>query len=314
MGNCSFTQAVEDFLTYCTVKELSRRTIEFYRANLRIFADWMRSNGMEDTINLSVQDIRRFQLYLRERKNLRGEPISPQRVNGYLRTLKALYSFLMSEGIASFNPMARVPLAKEPQKIVETFKPTDVEKILAAIPRNTKLGRRDYCMILVLYDTGVRLSELLGIKVGNIDFREGYIKVTGKGNKERKVPIGKQTKKILFEYVRREGKSADDFLFTSVRGGPLSLTGADRRICDAAKNAGIDLPRISAHTWRHTFAKEFLKAGGDIASLRVIGGWSTLDMPHRYANWTETEAKLKHAECGLVDRLARHNNRERGKE
>jgi integrase/recombinase XerC/integrase/recombinase XerD len=162
-----------------------------------------------------------------------------------------------------------------------------------------------YAIVLVLLDTGIRASELCTLTMENTFLTEGFLKVRGKGNKERMVPFGALTKKALLKYLhsyRPEAQSDDQReLFLSIEGTPLSYNGLALLIRRLGSNS--DVPRLHPRLFRHTFAVRYLMNGGDIMTLRLILGHTTLEVTQLYMHLAEAHIQVQHHKFSPVDRL-----------
>lgn len=180
---------------------------------LRIFLQYLHEGGHStEADELSTETIRAFVVYLQQtvradehnpRKPTRSEGLSPQTVQGYARVIKAFFSWANREGFIDENPASRVKIPRAPQTIVPTLNESQVRRFLSVIDRSKPIGFRDYCMVLTLPDTGIRLSELVGLQLPDLDLEEGHFRVMGKGSKERMVPIGASLQKALWKYINR---------------------------------------------------------------------------------------------------------------
>jgi integrase/recombinase XerC/integrase/recombinase XerD len=168
--------------------------------------------------------------------------------------------------------------------MIEILSDDEIGRIVQSINPDSFLGARLYAIVLVLLDTGIRASELCTLTMDNTFLTEGFLKVRGKGNKERMVPFGALTKKALLKYLhsyRPEAQSDDQReLFLSIEGTPLSYNGLALLIRRLGSNS--DVPRLHPHLFRHTFAVRYLMNGGDIMTLRLILGHTTLEVTQMY--------------------------------
>jgi integrase/recombinase XerC/integrase/recombinase XerD len=189
--------------------------------------------------------------------------------------------------------------------MIEILSDREIARIIQHINPNCFLGARLYLMVLLLLDTGIRASELCTLTLDNTFIEENYIKVTGKGNKERIVPFGATTKKALIRYAttwRPEPVHSDvNELILSVEGRPLSYSGLSHALKRLGQRAGV--PRLHAHLFRHTFAVRYLMNGGDVMTLRLMLGHTTLDVTQMYMHLAEAHVKVQHSRFSPVDRL-----------
>ena len=300
----------------------SQNTIDWYASNLRRFLKFLRDRKLPDEVqDIGVAEARSFifylqnevtrwesSLYTREKKRL-----SPFSVQGYARTIKAFWSWLAAEGYISNNPMEKMKIPRVPQKVIATFTPEQIKKMVVCLDLNKTSEFRNYTIILLFLDTGIRISELTNIKLENVDFKQSCLLVRGKGNKERIVPFGTQVRRILWRYIssyRVEPQSSEDaFLLLTNSGKPLRRNAVRLMLMRLGIKAGISGVRCSAHTFRHTFAKQYLMQGGDIFSLQRILGHSSLEMVKVYVNLASSDVAQQHRKFSPVDNVVLAKNR-----
>jgi len=200
--------------------------------------------------------------------------------------------------------------------MIEILADREIDSIFSCINPKCFLRARQYTIVLLLLDTGIRASELCGLTLDNTDIDNGTIKVMGKGRKERIVPFASGTKKALLRYVTtwrpEPAYEGIDNLFLSIRGTPLSYNGLRHVITRIGHRAGI--PRLHPHLFRHTFAVKYLINGGDVMTLRLILGHATLEVTRTYVHLAEAHVQVQHHRFSPVDRiLARGRLRRRRK-
>ena len=294
----------------------SQRTIDWYASNLIRFLKYLRNRQLPDSVkDIGVPEVRSFIFYLQnEVTRWESSPhtkdvkrLSPFSVQGYARTIKAFWSWLMAEGYISNNPMGRLKIPKVPRKVIATFSPEQLKKMINQLDLNKPRTFRDYTIILLLLDTGIRLSELANLRIEDVDFKQSCLLVTGKGSKERIVPIGTQVRRHLWRYVsafRPEPYlSENNNLFLTAGGNPLKRGAIRLMISRLGVRTGISGVRCSAHTFRHTFAKQYLMQGGDIFSLQMILGHSSLEMVKVYVNLAMSDVSKQHRKYSPVDNM-----------
>ena len=306
---------------FCATKQTegkSPKSISWYKSNLTRFADFA-SNGAEATLpELNLHTARAFVASLQEKKvkyddnPLRpqeNQGLSPSTIHGYVRTLKTFGSWLVEEGFSGTNPYKRLKAPKVPQTMIEVLSEGELGQLLKAINPTCFLGSRLYVIVLLLLDTGIRASELCGLTLENTFVNDGYIKVFGKGGKERIVPFGNTTKKALIRYLHTfRPEPEDDWvgnLVLSTTGRALTTTGLYKAIERLGKRAGV--PRVHPHLFRHTFAVRYLMNGGDLMTLKLMLGHSTLEVTQMYLHLAQSHIEVQHHKFSPVDRLiSRH--------
>jgi len=220
------------------------------------------------------------------------QPLRPISQRDYFQNLKIMFKWFEGEGLVVSSPLARV----QPQVVrasqVQPFAPEQVAALLRAA-RKSCHPRRDYAILMVLLDTGLRAMELCGLRVRDIDLQAGCVSVTGKGNKRRTVFFGEATAKALRQHLRSEARLSDDWVFLSDRGihtgRPLKPNGLLQLMERLGRSAGIQAVRCSPHTCRHTYAVSFLRAGGSAFTLRESLGHTTLTMTSKYVVVAEAD-------------------------
>jgi site-specific recombinase XerD len=228
----------------------------------------------------------------------------PNTLKAYHRVLDAFFHWLVEEERLAETPMKRVPKPKLPQEQVKPLTPEELVRLLSQPDHATFTGVRDVALIAFLADTGLRISEAIGIRLGDIEAKARSITVMGKGGKGRTVFYGEGTGALLDAYLRRRGEvEAADLLFVSSLGEPLCRFSLSKRIGAYARKAGIDGKRVSAHTLRHTFSVSWLLNGGDAFSLQRLLGHSTPAMTSRYVNFATGDLARMHRTVSSVDRL-----------
>lgn len=288
-------RGIEEFLLHREIKNCSPRTLRWYADKLKHISSCLPA----DLIDATPQTLRQLV------KLLMGKTIKVNTINGYIRTLKAFFRFLHTEGLLPTNPAANLSLQKQPRVIINTFTPEQLRALLAQCDKKEFVGQRNYCMLLLMMDTGVRENEVITAKHENLDLQRGSLKVFGKGAKERAVPFGMRLRRELHRYHLHLTRVLPDatHLFPSRFGTPLLPTTISHIIAKLGKKANIKGVRLSAHTFRHTFAKQYILAGGDAFSLQQILGHTTLEMVRNYVNLYSDEVRKQHLRFSPGDRL-----------
>jgi site-specific recombinase XerD len=290
----------------------SLRTVQFYRDNLKRFLWYTEQQKWSDDVRLLTEwQIREFLGYVANATNRWGltgngsetssRKASHTTVHHYYVTLDCMFTWIVAQGFLKISPTERIKVARPKMKVIQPYTVDEINKMLAVCDRdyehNAKfLGSRNKALVLVLLDSGVRLSELTGMKVGGIDTTNGHVKVTGKGNKERVVRIGKIAQKALWRYLMHRPDNGCYQLWLGEEGKPLRNVGVQNSIQRLKKRAGINGDG-SVHRFRHTFALNFLRVDKNVFNLQYLLGHSDLDMVRRYT-----------ATLGMEDALKAHEN------
>ncbi len=294
----------------------SPKTITWYRDILNQFLAYLKAERYPCHLSaISLDIVRGYVLHLRYKPKFKGHPytpvqsnpLSPKTVQCHVRALKAFSSWLYAEDYTPANRLKNLKIPKAPVTVIEPLTPEEIKKVTANINKKSPTGTRNYSLFTTLLDTGLRASEAAGITLGNLNLADGYIKVMGKGSKERIVPIGKYIQMTLWSYidkVRPEPISPDcNNLFLTQGGKPITVNTVKLVFSRLAKSSGVE--RLHAHLCRHTFAINYLMNGGDIFSLREILGHTTLDMVNHYLHFTSSQITDQHRKYSPMDKLQR---------
>ncbi len=272
---------------------LSANTLNAYRTDLAGFAKWLGEHGG------GLASARRDQLqgYLAWRV---GQGARPRTTARLLSSLRRFYRHLVREGRRNDDPSARIDAPRLGRPLPKTLTETEVEALLAAPDVATRLGLRNRAMLELLYATGLRVSELVGLRVEQVNRQHGVLRVVGKGNKERLVPLGEEALAWLDRYLAEARGDlnrghADPHLFLTARGGPLTRQAFWHLIRRHAKQADIRHP-LSPHTLRHAFATHLLNHGADLRVVQLLLGHSDLSTTQIYTHVARERLKQLHAE------------------
>lgn len=302
---------IQGFCLSCQTEGKSPKTTEWYISFLQRFQRFLEANGLSTRIDqLDKTCIRQFILYLQQeaRTPRTNKPLSGATVQGYVRTLKVFFSWVVREEYLLANPMTKIPVPKAPVKVINTFTNEQIGKLAQACYRSNGNGQRNLTILLLMLDTGIRVTELVNIDCGDVNLAEGWIKLRiGKGGKERIVPVGSVVQKSLWKYMNhfRTQPLTQKItrLFLSDDGLPLTRSGIQQMLRRCGKQAGISGVRCSPHTFRHTFARIYLVNGGDIFSLQRILGHTSLASVRVYLNLFGTDIKKQHQRYSPADNL-----------
>ena len=212
----SFDTSIKNLLTQYRLSleaaNRSPKTISSYFPILRRFSDFLKEKGKSTKVNeIGRDEVRAYIRHLQGTERWANKPrngkdrgnMSPYSVQVHVRVVKAFFGWLADDGIIERNPLANFPLPKVPQYVIRTLTLEQINQLLSAIDKTTSLGFKYYCIILLLVDTGMRISELVNIKINDLDIQQGYITIIGKGQKQRIVPITIRTKRALINYMER---------------------------------------------------------------------------------------------------------------
>ena len=273
----------ERFLKY--ERNYSSHTVRAYMNDLTEFEDFLDKNSLEiEKITSKNINLYSLNLYTKNSKST---------VSRKLTTLRSFYNFMVRKGQVKQNPAKLIPLPKKEKELPVFLSVDEVFTLINSIDQDGILPLRDLAMIELLYSSGLRVSELSKIRVLDIDHRENFVKVSGKGNKERVVPFGSNAHDVILKYLARrpELKPKDDFLFLNNRGSGLTTRSIERIVKKYGLLSGIS-KKISPHALRHTFATHLLGGGADLRSIQELLGHSSLSTTQRYTH-TSVEQIMK---------------------
>ena len=278
--------SVEEFLSHLTAERgASRNTLAAYRRDLRAYESLLRSRGVSDPALATREDIGAFVFALQQRE------LAPASVERPLAAVKSFHKFLVREGLAEDHPAGRVPLPKKPSRLPDVVSIEDIEKLLSQPFPEDPAGMRDRAILETLYGCGLRVSELTGIDLLDLDLNEGILRVRGKGDKDRVVPIAGVAATAIDEYLRhgrphlkaKRSRRASDpsAVFVNVRGGRLTRQAVFGVVKRYGGRAGLD---IHPHTLRHSFATHLLEGGADLRALQEMLGHADISTTQIYTH------------------------------
>ena len=313
-GNHDIQELIKRYELAKRAEGKSPKTIKGYRELLLSFCQYINERiGGTAISGFTVDIVREYIIYLQTRPKFQGHPFTPARGNGlsvesvrdHVRTLKAFSTWLYIEEYTKENVLKNLKLPKPEETIIEPLSEDETIIILDSIDQKTAVGRRNHTMALLMLDTGLRAGGVAGAELENFKPTEGYLKVKGKGNKERIVPVGVEAQTAVSEYITyvrsKIAKPDCTRLFVSEDGGPITENTIKLFFSRLKKRSGIK--RLHAHLCRHTFAINYLLNGGDIYSLKEILGHTTLEMVNRYLRFTKAQITARHREFSPMDRI-----------
>ena len=286
--------SIESFISYLSLeKNYSPHTITAYRNDLVEFKNYCRQQfQLEGISQVSYNLIRSWIVSLVE------SGVSNRSVNRKIASLKAYYKFLLRVGILTINPLAKHKALKTSKKIEIPFSEIEMENVISQIPFEDNFeGKRDKLIIELLYTTGIRRAELIGLRVKDVDYQAGTIKVLGKRNKERIIPLLEATKELFLEYnlerSRLKAVEGEAYVFLSGKGNKMYETLVYRIINKYFSLVSAKVKK-SPHILRHTFATHLLNKGADLNSVKELLGHSSLASTQVYTHNSIAELKKVH--------------------
>jgi integrase/recombinase XerD len=280
MSDALATQ-IQRFLDHLTVERgLSPNTIAAYRRDLARYREFLARRGIDDGRRVDEASVAAFVARLSASTYGDGRPY---RATSVVRTLSSIRSFhrsLMREGGGDRDPAAGIVRPKLPRSLPRPLSVRDVERLLAAPADGTAAGLRDRAVLETMYGAGLRVSELVGLDVDDVDLEEGSVRVLGKGGKERDVPLGRYARDAVVAYLSRARPAlatarSRAAMFLNQRGGRLTRQGCSKILAAHARGAGID-KRVTPHTLRHSFATHLLEGGADVRVVQELLGHASV--------------------------------------
>lgn len=275
---------IKSYQSYLRIERgLSKNTIENYSFDIERLCLFLEENNITDSpIKISEETIQQFIYSVSKEVN----PRSQARI---ISGLKSFFSYLIFEDYRQDNPMELIETPKTGRKLPDTLSVAEIDALISAINLASNEGERNRAMLETLYGCGLRVSELVSLKISDLFFDEGFVKITGKGNKQRFVPIGKLTQKyiqIYKDYKRKDlniKKGHEDTLFLNRRGSQLTRAMIFTIIKDLAAKIELN-KRISPHTFRHSFATHLLENGADLRSIQLMLGHESITTTEIYVH------------------------------
>ena len=274
---------IEKFLKYLKYKKnYSEHTIIGYENHINLFYEFIKSKGIDNYKTVDYSIIRNYINYLYKMK------YSSKSICNHISSLRTFFKYLKNENIINSNPMTLIENPKLEKKLPKFLYYEDIEKILNVPDTNTDEGIRNLLILELLYVTGIRVSELVNIKLEDINYSERKIKITGKGNKQRYVLYGTRCEELLNNYLKIRTnflKDNNEYLLLGKMGKKINDRIVRVIISDISLKAGIKI-KISPHTFRHTFATHMLNEGADLRSVQELLGHENLSTTTIYTHLT----------------------------
>lgn len=271
---------VDAFVFGCKIRNLAPRTLNVYAERLGYLVRYLEEKGI-DIEEVTKQDIQNYLL------SLIGN-VSDETVNGRIRVYRRFFNYLEEEGLwEKPNPTKKLKLIKASKRIKPVVSPEEIQRALQCLNKSTYEGYRNLTMIMIFWDAMIRKEELITLKVDDVDLRGGLIKVYGKGRKERQVPMGAKTIKMLHFYLNRwRNGTAGNLVFCQRNGKPITSRHCHKIVQDIGKRAGVDL---YPHLIRHSAATFFIRQGGSPVILQKILGHTSLVVTQNYLHMSNQD-------------------------
>ena len=276
----NFQRHIKEFADHLRLeRSLSKNTISSYCSDISIFADWLKEHGKNSFDTATGEDVEAF---ISEKFSSASSPRSQSRM---LSALKALYRFLKIEYGYEGNPLETIDTPKITRRLPDVLSVEEVDKILATCNLATYEGLRNRAILEMLYSCGLRVSELINLKISDIFFNEQFVRIIGKGNKQRLVPIGEFAISAVKNYLperwnclqraKNPGPGSDEILFLNRRGGKMTRVMVFTIVKKQAELAGIKKD-VHPHTFRHSFATHLVENGADLRAVQDMLGHESI--------------------------------------
>ncbi len=283
----TWANSIRDFERYLKLERgLSQNTIDAYSRDVRILADWASENNV--TIKgLQLESLRKFLASLK---------IAPRSQARLLTSIKTFFRFLILENQLEENPADLLESPRLGRKLPEFLSESEVDKLVESIDRSTDEGERNYAILELLYACGFRVSELINLRLSDVFPKEGVIRVIGKGDKERLVPIHDHALRVMERYIREVRIHSDikrgeeDIVFLSKRGKRMARSTVFTMIRNLAEKAGIR-KNIGPHTFRHSFATALVNRGADLRVVQQLLGHESITTTEIYTHLSDNKLR-----------------------
>ena len=288
----TWDEKIKDFENFLRFdRNFSENTLDAYLRDIKKLRDYCEFE-LENTgpLEITYENIQEYIFQLSKQK------FSERSQARWISSIKAFFKYLLDDEVRPDNPATLLEGPKLGLYLPDTLSFDDVNRIINAIVLSTDLGKRNQCMIEVLYGCGLRVSELIDLKISNIHFKESYLKVDGKGDKSRFVPLAIYTAKLIKDYITdvrskyKVNKKCEDILFLNSRGSAMSRVIVFIIIKELTEKAGIN-KKISPHTFRHSFATHLLQNGADLRYIQEMLGHSSISTTEIYTHLKNEELR-----------------------
>ncbi|WP_139994543.1 tyrosine-type recombinase/integrase [Paenibacillus paridis] len=314
---------IERFLQAKRIEKRSPKTIITYAQTLNQFREWFETQNDREMNSELMRDYVHYLTF--EKVSWDDHPtspsgkvgLSPRTVNNSIRNIKVFFNYLMKERIIKQSPLEAINYQKEEKDTFELFTDEDVLKLLSAPNRRVYTGHRDYCMMLVLIDGGLRVKEMTNLKISDIDFKLRQVTIRAeisKTNTTRVIPLSQLTIKEIEKLIEYMNVEENDYLWLTQFGNRYFGDTFAKMLKLYAKRVGVTGARVSPHTFRHYMAVKFLRGGGDPIALARILGHTSLNMTQVYVRFTGTDLREQHDMASPVTSLLdKGNEKKRGR-
>lgn len=286
-------ETLDKYLNYLLVERgVAQNTLESYGRDLRRYLAFIAQKGLTDFKEALPETIVEYLV------SIKNEGLSANSMNRALAALRGFYKYLLMEKLIEQTPLANIELAKVWMRLPDTISKEEMQLILAQPGDKTPAALRDTAMLELLYATGIRVSELINLKMNSINWQVGFLTVMGKGSKERIVPIGKTAYDYVRMYVDKARpqllqKKSTEVLFLNRFGGKFTRQGFWKMVIRYTRQAGLQ-KKVHPHTFRHSFASHLLEGGADLRTVQVMLGHADISTTQIYTHITRERLREIH--------------------
>ena len=286
---------ISEFINYIAVERgLAKNTLLAYTRDLKQYTEFLAGRKIQNPDQITREHITNFMM------DLKKHGMSTTSICRHLAAIKMFHRFLVRENFSKEDPTTLVDTPKTFKRIPDVLTQKEIESILKVAQKTGARGKRDYAILELFYASGMRVSELVDLKLNSVNYEVGFVRALGKGNKERIIPVGKKAREALTYYCKKsrpkllKTKSSDQ-LFLSQQGKRLSRQSVWKTIKSYARLAGIK-KNIKPHTLRHTFATHLLEHGADLRSVQEMLGHADISTTQIYTHVDRERLKSVHKE------------------
>jgi len=287
---------IDEYLLEHQIQGHSQATIRYYRQNLGWFCEYLKNPEIS---SVTLSQAREYVLKLRERN------ITSVSLQTYTRAIRGFLAWCYAEEYITEDIPKKLKLPKATRKAVDVLTDEEMTRLLNCIDTKRFIGLRDMVVVLLMLDSGMRLSEVVRLEYGKIHLEEGYLIALGKGNKERYIPLGLNTRKYLIKYISALPPMTAGSVLVVNEQLIQANTSTIRNLFDRLKKRS-EIPRLHPHLLRHSFATRYLEHGGDVYSLQAILGHTTLEMTKRYTQLIPSKIAVSFSRHSPVDNLKKN--------
>ncbi len=289
----TLAELIKYFDTYNRSEGKSPPTLHWYRYTLSMFLNWLTATARPLTLGAIDEDVVREFILCRQERVTRGHKLSVPTLNNEVRALRAFFNWLYRRGYTESHRLQDLKPPRLPQTMVETLSDDEIAAMFASLGQSTVTDSRNTAILALFLDSGLRLSELAGLKVPDVHLEDQYVKVMGKGSKERVVLVGKPAAGALGTYIsqgrpRLLGGKKSPALFVNRYGARLPARRVQKIVAKYARNMD---KRVHPHMLRHTFATHLLDGGADLRTVQELLGHAQLSSTQIYTHVTKSQAR-----------------------